>query len=491
MTTWTRTAYEGRWFYTEGVAIPALALPAATGGRGRVSYALTPELPAGLRLESGGMVRGTPTAPQEARPYTWRATDADGNEAALVFTITVAADPQRQQESVKQEAKRLLAEMGREAMAVSLDTIGARLGAVSGDGLTLAGQPVWLEGGATVAVGAGGAVWRPGADGELLSTSAFSLNLAAGERGSNGGVHPEGERPLWAVWGRGEVASFAGAGSGAMAYDGWLRSGFLGLDRRAGAWVGGLALSHERGQADYRGGVGQGRMETNLTVLYPYGRWRLEEGLEVQGVVGAGWGEARHQPEGGAEETGHLSMQMAALGVSQALPPVAGLALSLRADGAVTAMGTDSGPSAVHGLQADSWRLRAGLEASGRFLLAGAGWLEPFLEGAVRQDGGDGLVGSGVELAGGLRYGAPEVAVEALPCAGVLQQAEIGYGAAGTGALQRLPAGIADGLLPIGEGVAEVLLRHQRHGSSHRIGRWGRVRRQGGSARWLHGGGGG
>ena len=378
--------YEGRWFYTEGVAIPSLVLPAATGGRGGVSYALTPALPAGLRLESGGIVRGTPTEVQQARSYTWRATDADGNEAALVFSITVAEDPRRRQG--RGEAKRLLAALGREALAVSLDTIGARLGAVSGGGLTLAGQPVWLEGGAATAVGAGGAAWRPGADGELLSTSAFSLPLAAGERGSNGGA--EGERPLWAVWGRGDLAGFAGAG--AMAYDGWLRSGFLGLDRRAGAWVGGLALSHEQGQADYSG-VGDGRLETSLTALYPYGRWRLEEGLEVQGVVGAGWGEARRQPEGGAEERGRLSMQMAALGVSQALPPVAGLALSLRADGAVTAMETDSGPSAVHGLRANSWRLRAGLEASGRFQLDGAGWLEPFLEGAVRQDGGDGLVG--------------------------------------------------------------------------------------------------
>ena len=53
------------------------------------------------------------------------------------------------------------------------------------------------------------------------------------------------------------------------------------------------------------------------------------------------------------------------------------------------------------------------MEASRRFALAGEQGLEPFLEAAVRRDGGDGLAGSGVELAGGLRYVAPGVFIEA------------------------------------------------------------------------------
>ncbi|MYJ59511.1 MAG: hypothetical protein F4094_03355 [Synechococcus sp. SB0672_bin_6] len=63
-------------------------------------------------------------------------------------------------------------------------------------------------------------------------------------------------------------------------------------------------------------------------------------------------------------------------------------------------------------MSADSWRLRAGVEASRRIPLGQEGWLEPFLEAAARQDGGDALAGSGMELAGGMRYGAPGVAVE-------------------------------------------------------------------------------
>jgi len=149
-----------------------------------------------------------------------------------------------------------------------------------------------------------------------------------------------------------------------------------------------------------------------LTALYPYGRWQLTDGMELQGVVGVGWGEARHTPANEQRETGTLSMRMASLGVRQALPDLASLALALRADAAITGMETGDGPDAIHNLNADSWRLRTGLEASRRFALEGEVFLEPFLEAAARQDGGDGLEGRGVELAGGLRYSAPNVAVE-------------------------------------------------------------------------------
>ena len=256
--------------------------------------------------------------------------------------------------------------------------------------------------------------------GELLGESAFSLRLAASGEAGDGDVNLEEEGPLWSVWGRGDLASFAGGREEETHYDGWLRSGWLGLDARSGRWVAGLALSHEQGQADYGATMAaaasdrplQGRLETSLTALYPYGRWQLTDGMELQGVVGVGWGEARHTPSSEQRENGTLSMRMASLGVCKSLPDVAGLALALRADAAVTRIETGDGPDTIHNLSADSWRLRTGPEASRRFSLEGEAFLEPFLEAAARQDGGDGLKGSGVELAGGLRYSAPNVAVE-------------------------------------------------------------------------------
>ena len=54
-----------------------------------------------------------------------------------------------------------------------------------------------------------------------------------------------------------------------------------------------------------------------------------------------------------------------------------------------------------------------GVEASRRLALGGEAALTPFVEAAGRRDGGDGLSGAGLELAGGVRYSAPGFEVEA------------------------------------------------------------------------------
>ncbi|MXZ82284.1 MAG: hypothetical protein F4Z10_01020, partial [Synechococcus sp. SB0666_bin_14] len=401
--------------WEEGRAIREVVLPEASGGDGVLTYRLTPSLlPAGVSLDGATRrLSGTPLAPQGAMQYEWTARDADGDEAVLRFSVTVSEDPKR--EGIREATRRSLAELGRKAMTSALSTIGGRFSGVVGNGLSVAGQPVPLQDGSAAAVvGAEGAVsWEPtglSAE-ELWGGSAFSLELAGASGAVGSGDAPaEGGSPLWAVWGRGDLATFAGQGEMEMEYDGWLRSGWLGLDACSGPWVAGLAVSREEGRADYRAVETDGRLETSLTGIYPYGRWSVSEGLEVHGVVGAGWGEARHTTGEAAEETGDLSMRLVAVGLRQVLAQGEGLSLSLRADGAITRMETAHGPSAVEGLSADSWRLRAGVEASRRIPLEEEGWLEPFLEAAVRQDGGDALSGSGMELAGGMRYGAPGVA---------------------------------------------------------------------------------
>ena len=73
-----------------------LALPAATGGNGDLSYELTPTLPAGVTLDvTTRTLSGAPTAATDATTYTWRVKDDDSNEedsdtAALTFTLTVS-----------------------------------------------------------------------------------------------------------------------------------------------------------------------------------------------------------------------------------------------------------------------------------------------------------------------------------------------------------------------------------------------------------------
>ncbi len=75
-----------------GTAITALTLPAATGGNGTLTYALTPALPAGLSLDAATRtISGTPTAAPQSN-YTWTVADADNNTAdtdaaSLTFSV--------------------------------------------------------------------------------------------------------------------------------------------------------------------------------------------------------------------------------------------------------------------------------------------------------------------------------------------------------------------------------------------------------------------
>ena len=433
------------------VAMDPVVLPEATGGNGELSYGLTSE-PAGLAgLSFDPATRtlsGTPTAVGRYE-FALRADDADDNRAdadaaVLTFRVTVLEVARA---AVKRALERTLAAVGRSALASARDSIGARFAAsVPMSGLTLGGETVPF--GAVAGSGAGGAQPTCAAGGfgrhglepafgktgvgtghggcapdarsrvmeadALLSASAFSLTLGAAE-GPGGGAP---SAPLWSVWGRGDLGTFAGRPEPAMRYDGELRTGWLGVDARAGAWVAGLAVSHAAAAADYRFAGGDeasesGRLETTLTALYPYGRWTLSDSLQLRGVLGAGYGEARHSLGEWLRETSTLTMLMASMGARQELPPLAGVEFAVRTDASLAHMETASGPDYVDGLTADSWLLRAGLEVSSRIALAEESALTPFMEAAARSDGGDDLEGFGLEVVGGLRYTAPRLQVEA------------------------------------------------------------------------------
>ena len=321
---------------------------------------------------------------------------------AIRGTLRVSAGPET--------LKHTLASVASRTVAGALDNIGTRLGeSVPAAGLALAGRPVSFGGsvaGGPERAGPSGAAHSRGMEaGELLGSSAFSLALGAAE--GEPGFDPAALR--WGIWGRGDYGAFEGrAGAGAR-YKGDMRTGWLGADARGGRWVAGLAVSRGRSETDYGGG----RLETALTALWPYGRWRFADGLELRGLAGAGRGTARHAPGDAPRETSRLTMRAASLGVRQAFAPLDGFDLAARADASFARMETAKGEEAVDGLRADSWRLRGGLEASKRFALPDGAALSPFAELAARRDGGDGVAGGGIELAGGLRYAAAGVSVEA------------------------------------------------------------------------------
>ena len=80
--------------WAQNKAVTTTTLPAASGGAGALTYALTPALPAGVTFAaSTRTLSGTPTGSQTATTYTYTATDTGGHKATLTFGIRVEAAP--------------------------------------------------------------------------------------------------------------------------------------------------------------------------------------------------------------------------------------------------------------------------------------------------------------------------------------------------------------------------------------------------------------
>ena len=227
---------------------------------------------------------------------------------------------------------------------------------------------------------------------DLLAGTAFSMT----GKTEGGG--------LVALWGRGATTSFDGR-EGSLSVDGEVANLLLGADWSGGALTAGLMLSHARGSGDYRG-ESDGKVESTLTGVYPYGRYAASERVTVWGVAGYGAGALTLKQEGGAAVETDMDLMMAGVGlrgVVMEAPESGGPELAVKSD----AMAARTTSDAVQGLEAataEVTRLRLGLEGSGRVGAGGGGELVPRLEVGVRHDGGDAETGLGVDIGGGLAW---------------------------------------------------------------------------------------
>ena len=345
-------------------------------------------------------------------------------EARQSFTATVVADP-----ADKTAVKDGLAAIGR-GMLSSIDmALGARLRGESSEGVRLAGY----------AVASGGIEAAPDtAQGFSPGTAqGFSPDVAQGFPPGAGRAFPDRERedeiadldwldgtsfvvalnaeadagegagglPRWTFWGQGDLQSFA---SDRSSVDGETRTAWLGLDTAWGDdWLLGAAVSVSRGSADYafEGGGGSGRLQTSLTSVHPYLRWRPWEDGSVWAALGAGNGRVENRRDRlGRVERGDLSMLTAWGGGRYALPFVLGGAeLALLGDLAFLRARTDAAQGSLDDVSSLVSRLRVGFEGSYEIRMD-PGTLSPFGQVSARYDGGDGETGGGMEVSGGVRY---------------------------------------------------------------------------------------
>ncbi|MYD77481.1 MAG: autotransporter outer membrane beta-barrel domain-containing protein [Gammaproteobacteria bacterium] len=315
----------------------------------------------------------------------------------------------------------LLATVGMQALTGALENIGGRFSdSLPQTNLNIAGLGVSLTSGSV-----NSALYEPcrfNCDelsdlpryrnidaSEILPSGAFSLGLGATEG------QADSLATQWSVWGRADASSFDIRPAPGAYHDGKAQSGWLGIDARSDSWVAGVALSNFSSKVDYRVNAAgaPARLETRLTTVYPYGRWEFDEQSELHAIIGIGSGEVRNVGTADVREQSDLSMQMLSLGMKRQLKPLAGgMELSARADASMVRLKTEAGEQSIDGLKPESWRIRMGLEGSKHIRQDDGTALTPFFELVVRHDGGDGLNGMGLELAGGMRYRASRVQVE-------------------------------------------------------------------------------
>ena len=219
----------------------------------------------------------------------------------------------------------------------------------------------------------------------------------------------ENESNSWTLWGAGDWQSFSGK-TAQGAYDGDLRSHYLGIDGAIGEnWMAGVAFSRSAGDTGYEYAAGEhagaGALRTRLTSAYPYFRVRPREGVEAWGIGGFGSGKATLERTDRAAATSGLRLGLGAFGMKLGLADLGGMNLSWVADGGVAALRTGSSEDAVlSGLGVLVNRVRVGVEGEHAITFSESRTLHPFWRASARHDGGDGVTGRGMEVSAGMRY---------------------------------------------------------------------------------------
>ncbi|MCY4454665.1 MAG: hypothetical protein OXC01_22265, partial [Immundisolibacterales bacterium] len=241
---------------------------------------------------------------------------------------------------------------------------------------------------------------------DVLTGSSFSLATGTAEGGTAG------------LWGRGALSRFSGTEDD-LSLDGEVLSTMLGADVRRDAWTAGVLLAHTRATGSYRG-ADEGRVESELTGLYPYGRHAFTSRLSMWGVAGYGTGTLSLTPEGQPSLETDIDLTMAALGLRSVLveaPDEGGPEVAAVTD----VMGVRTNSDAVRdddagnlaAAKTEVHRVRLGIEGAWTGLELGGAALTPKLELGVRRDGGDAETGTGVDVGGGLTWANAETGFSA------------------------------------------------------------------------------
>ena len=338
-----------RWL--EGRAIRPLSLPPAQGGNPPVTYALSPALPPGLAFDAERRtISGTPGAGRPATTYRWVATDQDGDSAALTFTAEV----------------------------VAIQQIRARLEEIN--------RAILPE------------VARTWAD--VVSNAVAGRVAQTGRAGAGAGA-----------WGHGEyrrLASEAGRGEPPVDWSGDVHALGAGADVGLGASVTlGAGATRMESVLDYthqgEGRSVSGRHEGRLVGVNPYLGWSGAGGSRAWTTAGYAKADVVIRDDEAGTQTAAGRVRMLAAGAAvRVFAGAGGGRVDAKGEGHVAQFRLDDNGDLLGAVDVGVHRLRFALHAERSFRVGSGRALKPSVALGVRQDGGDGRTGTGVEAGGGV-----------------------------------------------------------------------------------------
>lgn len=223
---------------------------------------------------------------------------------------------------------------------------------------------------------------------EILATSRFHLTSAA-----------PGEGVALSAWGEVARSGFS-AKEGRTDLDAAVTSAMLGADFQWDGFTAGALVAKTRAE----GGAGTAKdLSASLTGLYPYAQAEIGDDLRTWVALGAASGTVDIEPrqETGSYGTG-MNVQMGAIGAARTRA-VDAWTFTFEADGLWTRTRTD-GTSRLKATEGETHRLRIEATARHAWRTAGGASFTPEAAIALRRDGGDAEVGTGVEARAGFGY---------------------------------------------------------------------------------------
>ena len=414
--------------YIDGEAIEDLVLPLASGGNllslnpdgeavfGELTYTLD-NVPPGLTFDPNPMSPMLSGTPMEVGTYTltYTAHDADDNmtaEDAAILSFEVR---------VEESATDRFAELNEQilskfALAIADGTNRAienrleqmdRVGDVNRS-FSFAAESTLHD------MIQSGRIFenRPVNMSQVVNGSSFAVPFGFGR----GCILCPGSPTFW---GRGDYGQMS-SDDGSLDWEGNLTRAQIGLDARPGAeMLTGLALSWAQGSFDYSAPLlGEERVDGTYTPrmlsLHPYVGFSPGR-LGVWLTAGLGRGGIEIDDEQGTvgQQSSDTSLRTASVGASGDLLASGPTQLRIKAAATVAQVEVEGG-GRIAEQTVSANRLRLALKGSHAYEAGMDGQVTPEIEVALRQDGGDGQTGAGVEVGGGLRYEGGGFTLEAM-----------------------------------------------------------------------------